>query len=856
METNLCPSCFRLIDSSVCPHCYYPRESKNQSHQLPIGTVLRERYRIGKVLGQGGFGITYLGWDTLLESKVAIKEFYPGSLVNRDCGVSPNVSCNTAMMEPHYHATLDRFLQEAKALVKFRSIPEVVDIRDFFTGNNTAYIVMEYVQGMNLAEYVRRNGGKLSAAETFRILRPVMDALATVHKAGLVHRDISPDNIMLHPMGGAKLLDFGAVRSVEGAEVDKELSHSTETILKHGFAPIEQYNVRGSLGPWTDEYAMCATVYYCLTGSIPENAPARVADGIGPDWNRIPGLTGPQSAALEKGMAVRAKDRYPNMDSLIQELFPGEKTCSQVQQQEPSSDAKAVQTPAEGKFLAEKPPAAATKKRIPVLVACAVLLVGIAASLWLFRGGKGDPDSQEQPSTETSASESALVQEYLAQAELLALGYDYDGAIAVLDAYPGGEHSDITAKRQEYISAKAQLKEWTDYSSIANLGFHMLIADPTRAFADEELGGQYNKNFVTIDEFTKILDQLYTGGYVLVDFDSFTGTDIGGSIYTKPIRLPEGKKPIMITETMVNYFSYMVDSNNDNEPDAGGAGFAYRLIVDSNGDIKAQMVDSDGQTRTGNYDLVPILEDFIKEHPDFSYQGARAILAVCGYDGVFGYRINPVKTDETLAIRIIPEINGRIIGYLRIGDRVDILRESQEDGLQWWLIKEGWVCGEYLKQNVSSDGVIINNLMPPDAGSIVSAQELVQTLREKGYTIACNTFGNVSYGDKSATQIKADLQDWASQITPVIGQVDVLVYARTSDIGDYSGAKFGVLYDAGFRYFIRHSSSPSAEVNSSYVRQSRLMVTGENMAWYSDQFSKYFDSAAVLNTMRGNVPKS
>ena len=798
METNLCPSCFRLIDSSVCPHCYYPRESKNQSHQLPIGTVLRERYRIGKVLGQGGFGITYLGWDTLLESKVAIKEFYPGSLVNRDCGVSTNVSCNTAMTEPYYHATLDRFLREAKALVKFRNIPEVVDIRDFFAGNNTAYIVMEYVQGMNLAEYVRRNGGKLSAAETFRILRPVMDALATVHKAGLVHRDISPDNIMLHPMGGAKLLDFGAVRSVEGAEVDKELSHSTETILKHGFAPIEQYNVRGSLGPWTDEYAMCATVYYCLTGSIPENAPARVADGIGPDWNRIPGLTGPQSAALEKGMAVRAKDRYPNMDSLIQELFPGEKTCSQVQQQEPSSDAKAVQTPAEGKFLAEKPPAAATKKMIPVLVACAVLLVGIAASLWLFRGGKGDPDSQEQPSTETSASESALVQEYLAQAELLALGYDYDGAIAVLDAYPGGEHSDITAKRQEYISAKAQLKEWTDYSSIANLGFHMLIADPTRAFADEELGGQYNKNFVTIDEFTKILDQLYTGGYVLVDFDSFTETNTGldGSVtfFTEPICLPEGKKPIMITETMVNYFNYMVDSNKDNEPDAGGDGFAYRLIVDSNGDIKAQMVDSNGQTQTGNYDLVPILEDFIAEHPDFSYRGSRAILAVSGDEGIFGYRINTSNIST--------------------------------------------VSQAYYDEQVAG------------------AKEIVAALREKGYTLACYTYANIAYGDKSATQIKADLQDWASQITPVIGQVDVLVYARTSDIGDYSGAKFGVLYDAGFRYFIRHGSSPSAEVNNTYVRQSRLMVTGENMAWHSDQFSSYFDCAAILNNQRGSVPKS
>lgn len=322
MAQNRCISCMNVIDSPVCPYCGYPVHSQTQPHQLPVGTMLRGRYQVGRVLGQGGFGITYMAWDTLMENVVAVKEFYPGSTVNRNTAYSPTVQCNTTNMGAHYEASKERFLREAKALVRFRSVPEVVDILDFMEENNTAYIVMEFVRGVDLAKYIQSRGGRLSVEETFRILKPVMEALATVHKGGIVHRDISPDNIILDPMGGAKLLDFGAVRTVEDPGVDKALNKSTEAILKHGFAPIEQYNTRGSLGPWTDEYAMCATVFYCLTGRIPEEASIRVSEGIDPDWDSIEGLPEHQKRALEKGMSVRAKDRYPDMDTLMEGLFP------------------------------------------------------------------------------------------------------------------------------------------------------------------------------------------------------------------------------------------------------------------------------------------------------------------------------------------------------------------------------------------------------------------------------------------------------------------------------------------------------------------------------------------------------
>ena len=320
----ICISCQGHIDSPVCPHCGYPVRPQNESHQLPVGTMLRNRYQVGKVLGQGGFGITYVGRDTLLETTVAIKEFYPSGMVNRRNDVSTRVECLTEKMAPHYARSKERFLREAKALVRFRSIPEVVDLLDFVEENDTAYIVMEYVRGVDLAKYIGMKGGKLSPQETFRLLRPVMEALAKVHKGGIIHRDISPDNIILDPMGGAKLLDFGAVRAVEDPDVEKGLSKSTEAILKQGFAPIEQYNTRGSLGPWTDEYAMCATVWYCLTGKVPEEASIRMSEGIDPDWSTIEGLPKHQQKALEKGFSCRARDRYKTMDELLADLFPRE----------------------------------------------------------------------------------------------------------------------------------------------------------------------------------------------------------------------------------------------------------------------------------------------------------------------------------------------------------------------------------------------------------------------------------------------------------------------------------------------------------------------------------------------------
>ena len=297
-----------LTDQPVCPRCGWRVDQDNAPHQLPAGTVLEGKYQVGRVLGQGGFGITYVGWDLNLDIQVCIKEFYP----------------STTGMEAGYAASRERFLREAKSLAKFRSVHQIVSIFDFFQANNTAYIVMEYVEGIDLAKYVYKRGGRIGMNETLRILKPIMEALTVVHKAGMVHRDIAPDNILLHPREGAKLLDFGAVRQVENPDAEKQLTHSTEAILKNGFAPMEQYSSRGSLGPWTDVYTLSATIYYCVTGRIPMEATTRVLEGQALDWSGAEGITPRQVRTLERGMAILITDRIQSVGELMTGLYTPE----------------------------------------------------------------------------------------------------------------------------------------------------------------------------------------------------------------------------------------------------------------------------------------------------------------------------------------------------------------------------------------------------------------------------------------------------------------------------------------------------------------------------------------------------
>jgi serine/threonine protein kinase/ABC-type branched-subunit amino acid transport system substrate-binding protein len=318
MEVDLCMGCFNKLEiGSICPYCGFNEsaESGNLLYLAPR-SFLAGKYLIGRVLGQGGFGITYLGWDINLEVKLAIKEFFPQGLVSRYPGQSEVVSYASKAGE-NFAFGIERFLNEAKMLAKFEHHPNIVSVRDFFKANNTAYMIMSYVEGKTLESYLSEQGDILPVETALSIIMPVMDALREVHEVGIMHRDISPDNILIDQRGRIMVIDFGAAR-----EEIRGKSKSLSVILKTGYAPEEQYRSRGVQGPWTDVYAVAATYYRMITGTTPPESMDRLAEDImvKPSLYGIE-ITAAQEQILLKALAVRAADRYRSMEEFQNDLM-------------------------------------------------------------------------------------------------------------------------------------------------------------------------------------------------------------------------------------------------------------------------------------------------------------------------------------------------------------------------------------------------------------------------------------------------------------------------------------------------------------------------------------------------------
>ena len=285
---------------------------------LRKGTRIIGRYTIEGVLGQGGFGITYLGMDELHKKKVAIKEFFPQGIVTRNIEYEDTVTVTLVGEKENYEKGKERFLKEAQTMAMFSKDKGIVKALDFFEINNTAYIVMEYLEGVTLKQYLRENK-RIDAEDLVELLVPLIEALDEIHSQGLIHRDISPDNIMVLPDGRIKLMDFGAARDyTEFGE--KSLS----IVLKPGYAPPEQYQTHGVQGPWTDIYALCATMYKCITGENPPDAIDRVIDDHLKKISEFGIVIPPQEeAAIIKGMSVSAKDRYQDIKDFCEDLYGG-----------------------------------------------------------------------------------------------------------------------------------------------------------------------------------------------------------------------------------------------------------------------------------------------------------------------------------------------------------------------------------------------------------------------------------------------------------------------------------------------------------------------------------------------------
>ena len=437
-------------------------------------------------------------------------------------------------------------------------------------------------------------------------------------------------------------------------------------------------------------------------------------------------------------------------------------------------------------------------------IAALLILVFIIGSITRAVQKNNIEESASIAVSESIAEEQARLEaemnSILENADRMAAGYDFDGAVALIDTFSGniGGYPQLQDARARYEYSKEALVPWEDPNAIINLSFQTLIADPERAYADKEYGKSLKKNFVTTTEFQKILERLYANNYILVGLNDFieTGTSEAGVNYYqyKELLLPEGKKPLVLTQTNVNYNLYLVDSDDDLVADQGGLGVASKLVMDTEGNVVCEIVNADGTVSTGAYDLVPILDAFVEEHPDFSYHGAKAVLALTGYNGLFGYRTHP--------------------------DARAKLGEEQ-----------------YEKD-------------------VATIQTIAEALKNSGYELGCYTYGNNAYGKHSLSQIQADMNKWNDEIVPILGNLDIMVFAQNSDINSgvlYSGNKFEYLKSLGFKYFLGFCSEgdPFTFIAEDYVRQGRLLVSGTNLSNNAKWFNGIFDTADLLDEARG-----
>ena len=410
---NLCPNCFRELSAAgPCPACGYDGTGAEEKHPQALrpGSILNGRYIVGRVLGQGGFGITYLALDDQTKERVAIKEYYPSELAGRTTD-GHTIAVHSVERTENFSYGKERFLEEAKTLANFLGNPYVVRILSYFEENGTGYFTMEYVEGPSLDKYMAPFGGRLGVEEAKHLLLPLMDAMDEVHQKGIVHRDVAPDNIIVTRDGRVKLIDFGAARYSTG-----EKSKSLDVILKHGFAPYEQYMRRGRQGPWTDVYAMAATFYYAITGKVPPDATERKDEDtlIPPSTLGVP-IDDKTEEALLKALEVSAADRFQRMGDfaaalrdpqfVIWEYPPAPRpTPTPAPAPQPEAPVRPA-APAETVLAeaAEKKEAGKKKSRLPLIlgVACAALLALVL--VFARPGGKAVSPAMTPPPAEETA---------------------------------------------------------------------------------------------------------------------------------------------------------------------------------------------------------------------------------------------------------------------------------------------------------------------------------------------------------------------------------------------------------------------------------------------------------------------
>jgi len=453
-----------------------------------------------------------------------------------------------------------------------------------------------------------------------------------------------------------------------------------------------------------------------------------------------------------------------------------------------------------------------TLHKLFIAAGITAIAIGIVLLLILCFGRDTAPaeneETKEQQITaeqtdQTQAEQAA--QSLIIEADALAAGYDYQGAIALLKGY---EHYALVPaladKVATYQKADDELVVYEDMSKVTHVFFHSLIVDPTRAFDSEysESNAGYNQYMTTVAEFNAMLEEMYRRDFVLVSpYDVAHEVNRGGktTFAYGELRLPKGKKPFVMSQDDLNYYSFMVcDENGSGDipafADKNGDGYASKVVIGEDGYPTCEYIDENGNVTYGDYDLVPLLEKFIQAHPDFSYRGARAILGMTGYEGVFGYRTKPIYEETMGAERYQKEVE--------------------------------------------------------------QAKAVAQCLRDHGWILASHSYAHHAYGNLSAEQVKLDSEKWEKTVQTIIGDCDILIYPNGSDIADerpytMDNAKFKALYADGYRYFYNVDSSVYwSQLGDTYYRGGRRNLDGYRMYHGPKRLEDLFDAKKIFDPAR------
>jgi len=381
------------------------------------------------------------------------------------------------------------------------------------------------------------------------------------------------------------------------------------------------------------------------------------------------------------------------------------------------------------------------------------------------------------------------------RAKRYAQQYDYDKAIKVLKSSPNYKISTKLRKAAKvYKKKKESCVSWP-LDQVTHVFYHTLIKDTSKAFDGDYKSGDYDQVMTTIDEFNKITQSMYEKGYVMVSIYDMATVDENGNMTPGEILLPEGKIPFVLSEDDVCYYHYM-----------DGDGFASKLVVDDDGKVRNEYIEDDGSVSVGDYDVVPLIDRFVEEHPDFSYRGARGIVALTGYNGILGYR-----TDSSYETR--PD-------------------DLDADKVQWLDNHPDFDL------NTEREG----------------AKKVVQAMKKEGWLFASHTWGHQNVSQISLEKLQADTQRFKENVDPLIGGTDIIIFAFGADLAgaeDYSGEKFEYLKSQGYNYFCNVDSSQYfVQIRDNYFRMGRRNLDGYRMYYNPELISDLFDAQEVFNSDR------